>query len=115
MNQLILMGVMAIAALLGSFGQIMLQKMSGLPLRAMPFSVFAWGFAICYGAAVIINIWAYKSGGKASVLYPVIALSYVFTMILAWRFLGEQINNWSIAGAMVIVLGIALIGWGAAA
>jgi len=114
MNQLILMGVMAVAAFLGASGQIMLQKLSGVPFKYMPFSLFAWGFAACYGLAVIINLWAYKAGGKPSVLYPVIALSYAFTLFLAWKFLGETVSGWSIAGVACIVLGVALIGWGAA-
>lgn len=115
MNQLILMGAMVIAALLGATGQMMLQRLSGVPVLQMPFSGYAWLFGICYGAAVLINIGAYKLGGKASILYPVIALSYVFTLLFAWKFLGEPVSGWSAAGTACIVLGVGLIGWGAAA
>jgi uncharacterized membrane protein len=114
MNQLILIGAMVIAAALGATGQMMLQRLSGVPVFQMPFSGYAWAFAFCYGLAVMINVAAYKLGGKASVLYPVIALSYVFTIILAWKFLGETISGWSIAGTAFIVIGVGLIGWGAA-
>ena len=112
MNQLILIGVMVIAAFLGASGQLMLQKVSGLPIKEMPFSFYAWGFASFYLVAVLINLWAYKMGGKASVLYPVIALSYVFTAVLAYKIFGDPINNWTAIGITAIVLGVGLIGWG---
>jgi len=113
MNAIILMLAMAFASALGASGQLMLSKVSELPIKAMPFSMFAWGFAIFYGVAVIINIWVYKAGLKVSIAYPILALSYVFTLFLAWKFLGEQISGWSIAGTICILFGVSLIGWGA--
>jgi uncharacterized membrane protein len=112
MNQLILVGAMACAAVLGSLGQICLKKLSDVPLRLMPFSWFAWGFIGLYGLATIINVLAYKFGGKASILYPVIATSYVWVMILAALFLSEPLTTVKIIGAVVIVIGVALIAFG---
>ena len=113
MNQLILIVAMAFAAMLGASGQIFLQKLSGVPVKWMPFSWFAWAFVICYGLAVLINLWAYKAGGKISTLYPVIALSYAFSAYLAWRFLGEQIVWQTATGIGLMIFGVIMIGWGA--
>jgi drug/metabolite transporter (DMT)-like permease len=114
-NQLILIAAMAFAALMGSLGQLALKRLSGIPVPLMMFSWFAWAFVATYGVAVIINLWVYRSGASVSVAYPIIATSYIWAALLAWRFLGEPISRWSIAGICCIVLGVGLIGWGAAA
>jgi uncharacterized membrane protein len=114
MIQLIFMLAMVIAAALGATGQLALKKIADVPLGLMPFSLYTWFFILTYGAAVMINLAVYKFGGKVSVLYPVIALSYGFAAILAWKFLGEAISGWTIAGIITIAFGVALIGWGAA-
>jgi undecaprenyl phosphate-alpha-L-ara4N flippase subunit ArnE len=113
MSTLLPILAMVVASALGAGGQIMLSKLSGVPFRLMPFSLFAWGFATCYGVAVLINIWAYKAGLKPSIGYPIIALSYVFILLFSWYFFKESISGWSIAGVGFIVLGVSLIGWGA--
>ena len=114
MNQLIFIITMAFAALLGNVGQIALKKLSDVPLGLMPFSWYSWIFILTYGAAVMINLAAYKFGARVSIAYPIIALSYGFSAILAWKFLGEAISGWTIAGIVTITFGVALIGWGAA-
>ena len=114
MNQFILIAAMAFAALCGSLGQLALKRLSGVPISLMIFSWFAWAFVATYGIAVLINLWAYRSGGHVSVLYPVIATSYIWAAIFAWKFLGEPISAWTITGIAFITFGVGLIGWGAA-
>lgn len=113
MNQIILVGAMAFAALCGGLGQVMMKKASGIPvMKALPF--FA-AFAALYGVGVIINYFAYRFGGKVSILYPVISISYIAAAFFAWKMLGEPISSWSVAGICFIMVGVSLIGWGAAA
>lgn len=102
---------MVFAALLGATGQIVLKLGTNQQefIKMLP---YLGGFAVLYGIAVLINIWVYRAGGKVSVLYPVISLSYIFAAILAWRFLKEPISGYTLAGTLVIVAGIALIGLG---
>lgn len=102
-----LIGAMAFAALLGATGQILLKIGSGKQLLQM----IPWlaGFATLYGVAVLINIWAYKAGGKVTFVYPLISLSYIFSAVFAWKFLGEPIT-WTMAGGIaLIMLGITLV------
>jgi len=116
MNQLVIMGAMVVAAFFGACGQIMLNKGSKileLSLLALITNWYLWGFAFFYGLGVIINIAGYKFGGKVSVIYPVISLSYIFAAFLAWKFLGESINSWTWGGTVIIMLGVAVIGFGA--
>jgi len=51
-------------------------------------------------------------GGEVSVLYPIIATSYIWVSLLSISFLNEQMNLFKWVGVFVIVVGIALIGYG---
>lgn len=68
------------------------------------------GFAL-YLVAAIILIKALKYG-ELSILYPLIALSYVWVAILSWQYLGESLSALKIIGVLIIVLGVTLIGIG---
>jgi len=116
MNQFVIMGAMVGAAFLGAVGQVMLRMASDrsfMPLSSLIQNWPLYVFGMVYGVAVLINIWAYKAGGKIAVIYPIIALSYIFASLMAWRFFGEQISPVMWVGTAVIVLGVGLIGWGA--
>ena len=113
---IILIGAMGFASLLGAGGQIALNLASesfAPSVKGIILNGWLWAFALLYGVGVIINIYAYKLGGKVSILYPVISLSYIFAAILAWKFLGEPFNWFTVAGCCVIIAGVGLIGYGA--
>ena len=66
-----------------------------------------------YGIALVLLIISLK-GGEVSVLYPIIALSYVWVSIMSPLFFDTDfmtMSKW--IGIVAIVLGISLIGWGA--
>ena len=107
---LVLVAIMALAAVLGASGQILL-KIGSTQLSLINWYIF--GFAALYGVAVLINIFAYRMGGKVSVLYPVISLSYIVAAILAWKFLGEPLNTFTLLGIFCIMIGVSIIGYGA--
>jgi drug/metabolite transporter (DMT)-like permease len=118
MNQLVIMACMGFAAFLGAIGQLMLRLASDKAFFPIAVLLKNWPlyiFALTYGLAVIINIWAYKVGGKIAIIYPMIALSYIFASLMAWKFFGEQVSPIVWAGTIVIVLGVAMIGYGATA
>ena len=60
------------------------------------------------GALIIISF----RGGEVSVLYPIIATSYVWVSLLSVKFLGEQMNAFKWIGIAGIIMGIVLIGYG---
>ncbi len=60
------------------------------------------------GALIII---AFR-GGEVSVLYPIIAMSYIWVSLLSVKFLGEIMNEFKWAGIAAIITGIFLIGYG---
>ena len=51
-------------------------------------------------------------GGEVSVLYPIIATSYIWVSLLSIFFLGETMNAFRWAGVMAIIAGIISIGYG---
>lgn len=65
-------------------------------------------FYVLGGTLLIISF----RGGEVSVLYPIIATSYVWVTFLSIRFLGETINFFKYIGIASIIIGIASIGYG---
>ena len=60
------------------------------------------------GTLLIISL----RGGELSVLYPIIATSYVWVSFLSIKFLGETMNLYKWLGIIAIIAGIASIGFG---
>ena len=60
------------------------------------------------GALLILSF----RGGEVSVLYPIIATSYILVSLLSVKFLGEVMNIFRWSGVITIIAGIALIGYG---
>ena len=60
------------------------------------------------GALLIISF----RGGEVSVLYPIIAMRYIWVSLLSVRFLGEIMNPFKWIGVAAIIAGIACIGYG---
>lgn len=65
-----------------------------------------------YGIGTIISLVALKYG-QLSVLYPFVALQYVWANLLSNRFLGEELNIYKWLGVALIFTGVTLIGFGA--
>ena len=60
------------------------------------------------GALLILSF----RGGEVSVLYPIIATSYIWVSFLSMFFLNESMNLFKWVGVMSIIIGIASIGFG---
>jgi multidrug transporter EmrE-like cation transporter len=69
------------------------------------------GYCI-YGVNTILVVLALRQG-HLSVLYPIIALSYVWVTMLSPRYFpGDHLNGFKIAGVFLIVAGVSMIGIG---
>lgn len=90
----------AAGSLLAQAPLIAWKILSNLPL---------FGGLACYGISTILLVLALRYG-ELSVLYPIIALTYVWVTILSVGFLGETVNVFKIAGLAFIVLGVAVLG-----
>ncbi len=63
----------------------------------------------CYGLSTGLLVLALRYG-ELSVLYPIIALTYVWVSILSVALLGETMNVFKILGLAVIVIGVTVLG-----
>jgi drug/metabolite transporter (DMT)-like permease len=68
------------------------------------------GYAL-YGINTLMLVLALKEG-ELSMLYPIIALTYVWVTILSYVILREQPNVWKNLGIATIVVGVAVLGRG---
>ena|SRR3989338_6619762 len=64
-----------------------------------------------YGIGAVLLITALK-GGELSVLYPVIATSYIWVSFLSSYFFSDTINFYRWMGIITIIIGISFIGLG---
>ena len=64
-----------------------------------------------YGIFAVLMVYALRHG-ELSILYPVIALTFVWVSILSAMIFHEAMNPMKIAGIAVIVAGVAVLGWG---
>lgn len=68
------------------------------------------GYAL-YGISTVLLVLALKDG-ELSLLYPVIALTYVWVTALSFLIFHDTVNPWKLAGIVIIVIGVAVLGKG---
>jgi len=103
------------AATLGSFGPILLKKASKdltFNIKTIISNKYLLGGLVFYGIGTVLFIPALK-GGELSVLYPLVATTYVWVSLLSVKFLKEKMNAFKWIGVFLIIIGVALVGLGA--
>lgn len=66
------------------------------------------GGILCYGLSMIF--WLHVlSKLELSKAYPLVSLGYIFTLLLGYFLLHENINNYKILGVIFIIIGVILI------
>ncbi|MBU0461165.1 MAG: hypothetical protein KJ574_01125 [Nanoarchaeota archaeon] len=66
---------------------------------------------IVYGVGLLILLFALKNG-ELSVLYPITALTYIWSLLLAAFILHENVSYPEVFGVVLILLGVSAIGKG---
>ena len=113
-TQLWAIGLVMAATLVGAFGPILLKRASESKLSkisALMKNYNLFGGIALYAAGTLLFIPALK-GGDLSVLYPFVALTYVWVSLLSVKFLGERMNRTKWTGIALIIVGVAFIGLG---
>ncbi len=65
---------------------------------------------LCYAAVMVLYVAAFRRGGALTVLYPVYASTFIFGALIAWRAYGTPITGENIAGMVLLVAGMYLMG-----
>ena len=113
-TQLWAMGLTLLATTMGSLGPFFLKRASStfsLTFKGIFKNTPLLAGIAFYALGTILFIPALK-GGELSVLYPLVALVYVWVSLLSMRFLGEKMNAVKWIGIILILTGVALIGIG---
>tara|TARA_Y100000310_G_scaffold342188_1_gene444205 strand:- start:3025 stop:3363 length:339 start_codon:yes stop_codon:yes gene_type:complete len=110
MEKYLLILFVAFCAFLGAIGQVLFKL--GAPTAKLNFSILTnyhiiFGLVL-YALATVLFIYALKFG-EVSLLYPVIATSYIWVMLFATIFLGEKVNYFNWFGVFLIISGIYFI------
>lgn len=115
-TQLWAIGLVLLASFCGSLGPIMLKKASG----KLSYNVFkniknyylfaGFGF---YGIGTVLFIPALK-GGDLTVLYPLVAATYIWVCLWSSLILKEKMNSLKWLGVVLIIIGVSFIGIGSA-
>jgi multidrug transporter EmrE-like cation transporter len=99
---------------LGALAQLLIKKGTltiGPDLMSIVTNVWLIvGYSI-YGVNTLLMVLALKDG-EMSMLYPIIALTYVWTTLLSYTVLGEPSNAYKNIGIATIVIGVAVMGLG---
>lgn len=64
-----------------------------------------------YGLSTLLLVLALRDG-ELSLLYPVIALTYVWVTVLSFAIFHDEMNPWKIVGIVLIVAGVTVLGKG---
>ena len=107
-------GLVITATFVGAFGPILLKKASAKKLSKISSLIknyHLFGGISLYALGTILFIPALK-GGDLSVLYPFVALNYIWVSLLSVKFLGEKMNLMKWIGIATIIIGVSFIGIG---
>lgn len=64
-----------------------------------------------YAVFTVLFVFALRHG-ELSILYPLIALGYVWVTITAVMAFHESLNPYKLIGLLIIICGVAVLGWG---
>jgi len=106
-------GMFLLAAMLGALGQYLYKSgadAAGVSVASYLINPRLWGGALCYILVMVLFVAGFKRGGAMTVLYPVYASTFVWAALIGLLAYGTPIKPVNLAGMMLLVLGIHLMG-----
>jgi drug/metabolite transporter (DMT)-like permease len=111
-------GLINLGALIAAFGGIFLKRLS-LGMQEPAFSLewafdvltnrYIWLGGLCY--VLPIFIWAYLLRSmELTKLQPLLSIVYIYTIVLSYCLLGEQLIALRLIGIAFVVFGVILVG-----
>ena len=109
--------LVVICTALGAAGQILIKTGADRLVHPTLWSTFLSFFTVpplfagycLYALMTVIFIFALKDG-ELSILYPIISLTYVWVAGLSFWFFHDTLNWTKLAGIVIIVTGVAVLG-----
>jgi multidrug transporter EmrE-like cation transporter len=101
--------------ILGAAAQVLMKtganQMAHPGLLGMLTNLPLMGGYCLYGLSTLLLVLALKDG-ELSLLYPVIALTYVWVTVLSFLIFHDDFNPWKVLGVAFIVVGVTVLGKG---
>jgi drug/metabolite transporter (DMT)-like permease len=96
----------------GSFGAVLLKAGAVRLERSIASILSNWRLAAGIAVYVMSALMFMRgiSNGELSLLYPLVALGYVFTMFWSRLFFGEPLTKMKFLAMFVILAGVAMLG-----
>ena len=108
-------GLIVLSTVSGAAAQILLRfgadAIEGADLIGIITNVPLIGGYACLAMNVVLVVLAFR-GGQLSILYPIVALTFVWVAILSPMYFQDVISTSKIAGLTLIVAGVSFIGAG---
>jgi drug/metabolite transporter (DMT)-like permease len=108
-------GLVFCCTLIGATAQLVLKtganQLAEPNLLAMATNLTLLGGLSLYGISTVLLVLALRDG-ELSLLWPVIALTYVWVTLLSLVVFHERVNPIKLAGVAIIVVGVAVLGRG---
>jgi len=110
-------GLVVICTALGAAGQILIKMGAERLVHPTLWTTFLGFFTIpplfagysLYALMTVLFIFALKDG-ELSILYPIISLTYVWVAGLSFWFFHDTLNWAKLAGIVIIVTGVGVLG-----
>ena len=102
-----------LASLLGAIGQFLYKsgaERAPGSLAGYLLSGRILGVVACYVAVMVLFVAAFRRGGALAVLYPVYATTFIWAALIALLAYGDPIKPWNVAGMVLLVAGMYLMG-----
>lgn len=104
-------GLMLLCTLLTSIAQVLYKKASpllSLNMLNIITNYYLISGLVLYIVGAMIMIIAFK-GGEVSVLYPIIATSYIWVSVLSVHYFNETMNLYKWIGIFAIFIGVSFV------
>lgn len=103
-----------LASFIGSFGAVFLKMGAGRLHRELSSLLTNWRLALGVALYLLSFVFYYMGlrVGELSVLYPMVALGYIWTMLWSRMFFGEPFTARKLGGILLIGCGVVLLKMG---
>jgi drug/metabolite transporter (DMT)-like permease len=108
------MGWVLLGSFIGSFGAVLLKAGSKRLERNLLAVLKNWRLAAGVGAYILSSVFFVLGlrNGELSILYPMVSLSYIWTVLWSKTFFGEKLTSAKFYALGLILFGVALLGMG---
>lgn len=106
---MIKIALLLIMTLFGSLGGFFFKRCTSRGFKITKYFIVNLGIGgVLYVAGALLNIWLLKLM-PYTIVYPLTAITYIWTLIISYYFLSEKVNTRKVFGVLLIIIGACLL------